>query len=247
VSEALACDQVAERGLVERYLARRLSSAEEEAFEAHYLTCARCQSELRLASGVRAVLGERSSPARTSVNRSWPRARLALALGAAAAAGVAAVLLLKGDAGGGQFSDLGRVIEPPVYLGVPVRGNARHADSLFEAGMAAYGERRYAQATSLLSDALAAGADSAPAEFFRASSLLMTERFPDAAAGFARVAALGETPYLTEARYFRAKALLRLDRAREALAELRRAEQRDQELAGAARALGDSVEARLRR
>jgi tetratricopeptide (TPR) repeat protein len=245
VSEVLACDQVAERGLVERYLARRLSSDEEEAFEAHYLTCAHCQRELRLASGVRTVLAERPSPARAGANRSWPRARFAL--GTAAAAGVAAILLLRSDAGGRRFSDLGRVLEPPVYLGVPVRGDARRADSLFEAGMTAYGGRRYDEATGLLSDALAAGADSVPAEFFRASSLLMTERFPEAAAGFARIAARGETPYLAEARYFRAKALLRLERASEALAELRRAVPGDDGLASAARALADSVEARLRR
>jgi len=56
--EPLTCESVARRGWVERYVAGRLSEAETEAFEGHFVTCTRCQSELKVAAAVRAVLPE---------------------------------------------------------------------------------------------------------------------------------------------------------------------------------------------
>ncbi len=58
MEEALNCDAVEDRRLVERYLAGTLSEQETEAFESHYLTCLRCQNELRLGAGIRKVLPE---------------------------------------------------------------------------------------------------------------------------------------------------------------------------------------------
>jgi len=58
MEETLSCDAVEDRGLVERYLAGTLSESETEVFESHYLTCARCQKELRLGAGIRKVLLE---------------------------------------------------------------------------------------------------------------------------------------------------------------------------------------------
>ncbi|MEE8385209.1 MAG: hypothetical protein V3S01_04785 [Dehalococcoidia bacterium] len=58
MAETLSCEAINDRGLVERYLAGRLSEAEIEVFECHYLTCSRCQSELRLVAAIRDVLPE---------------------------------------------------------------------------------------------------------------------------------------------------------------------------------------------
>jgi len=52
------CEEVTEEGLVEGYLAGKLSDAEIEAFESHYLTCSRCRTELRLGAGIREILPE---------------------------------------------------------------------------------------------------------------------------------------------------------------------------------------------
>jgi len=58
LAEPLTCDAIVDQGMIERYLAGMLSEPEVEAFESHYLTCTRCQNELRLAAAIRDVLPE---------------------------------------------------------------------------------------------------------------------------------------------------------------------------------------------
>ena len=58
MAELLTCDAIVDGGLIERYLAGTLSEDETEALESHYLTCARCQNELRLAAVIKDVLPE---------------------------------------------------------------------------------------------------------------------------------------------------------------------------------------------
>jgi tetratricopeptide (TPR) repeat protein len=244
VTQSLTCGDVAERGFVERYVAGRLDPAEVEAFEAHYVTCPRCQEDLRLAAAVRRnlpLVAGASAP-----RRRWPRPLLA-GVGLAAAAGLAALLLLPGDRVSPQLTSLGTVLEPPIYLGVPVRGTPSAADSLFDVAMGAYAGRSYAEAAEGLAAALDAGVDSVPALFFRASGLLMMDRPRDAAELYQRVVTLGESPYRAEARLYRAKALLQLGRARDAVAELRQIAERPDEVGRWANALADSVEALIRR
>jgi hypothetical protein len=71
------CGAVAREAWVERYLTGRLTEPEAAAFESHYLTCLRCQEELRLAAAVREELGggERAgdrSPSRSSESEDFP-------------------------------------------------------------------------------------------------------------------------------------------------------------------------------
>lgn len=244
MAEELSCAEVADRSLVERYVAGRLPRDEAESFEAHYLTCARCREELRLAYGLREALAE---PTPAISRRSRRRVWIGIGVGLAAAAGLAALVLLRPSEPVGQLARLGAVAEPPIYLGVQVRATPTRADSVFEAAMTAYVEQRYDAATEGLRRALAAGVDSAPAEFFLAASYLMLDRSREAAQAFRRVIALGDTPYLPESRYYLAKALLRLGRGREALGELRLVADREDEIGAQARALADSLEDLLRR
>ena len=58
MGETLSCTAIVDEGLIERYLAGRLSEADVEALEVHYLTCARCQTDLRLGAAIRDVLPE---------------------------------------------------------------------------------------------------------------------------------------------------------------------------------------------
>lgn len=244
MSDELTCDVVVERGLIERYVADRLPEDEAQAFENHYVACPRCQDELRLAVAVR--------EAASDVSGSW-FGRRSLMIGGAgvglAAAAVLIVLLLPAT-GSRQASDLarlGEVIQPPIYLGIPVRAADTPADSLFDSAMDAYVAEEFERAADGLAAALAAGVDSAPAEFFLGSSLLMEDETEDAARAFRRVIALGETPYMAEARYYLAKALLRLGQAEEALTHLRLAARQSDELREPATALADSVEEELQR
>jgi predicted Zn-dependent protease len=136
---------------------------------------------------------------------------------------------------------LGAVNEPPVYLGIPVRGADAPQDSQFEAAMEAYSKRRYAAAVDGLRAARAAGHDGVPAQFFLAAGLLFDNRAAEAVDEFQRVLAHGETPYRAEARYYRAKALLRVGRAADAEAELARLTPADGVVYEMGRALADSV------
>jgi hypothetical protein len=89
----LNCDEITDRALIEGYVADRLGEAETEAFESHYLTCERCQNEVRLALAIREALPEvreagLHAPAESEVSVISRR----LKVGAAAALAVAAVL-----------------------------------------------------------------------------------------------------------------------------------------------------------
>lgn len=53
-----SCNEIRDRALIERYVAGNLADDEVEALESHYLTCARCQAELRLAMAIRDTLPE---------------------------------------------------------------------------------------------------------------------------------------------------------------------------------------------
>jgi len=165
-----------------------------------------------------------------------------------AAAAVATVLFLPIGSESGPFAELGRVTQPPVYLGVPVRQAPARPDSVFAEAMNIYASGDYAEAADGLARAVDAGAGPVPAEFFRGASLMMLDRPEEAEAAFAAVIEAGDSPYLSEAHFYRAKTLLRVGRAGEAQAELRESvESADSgsEIAAAARALSDSLEARM--
>lgn len=236
MSRTLSCDDVARESLAERYLAARLAPAAEAEFEEHYLTCAACQFSLRLGAAIRSAVSEPVHPAR----RGWPRLLGGTAVLAAAA--LAAVLLLPRDRPPGELRGLGGLSQAPVYLGVPVRpGEPTAADSLFSLAMDDYGSERWAAAAEGLRAALAAGVDPAAAEFFLGASLLMLDRPQPSADAFGRVVALDESPYVDEAHFYRAKALLRLGRSAEAAGELAHVADRATVVGAYARALADSL------
>lgn len=60
--EALTCEAIAVRGLIERYLAGRTSTDEVSALKSHLLTCPYCQKELRIAAAIRDSLGPKDFP-----------------------------------------------------------------------------------------------------------------------------------------------------------------------------------------
>lgn len=232
----MTCREVSEGNLIDRYVAGTASAAEAQALEDHYLTCARCQEDIRLAAAIRESFPVRPAEVR---HGSASNARR-IAVLAIAAALIAVVFLPRGPQRSGTGS-LGRVASPPAYLGIAIRGPGSPADSLFEDGMDAYVQARFGEAEGLLGAALAASVDSVPALFFRATSLLMLGRPDDALDVYAAVIRQGGTPYLPEAHFYRAKALLQLGRPREALEDLDAASTSGGTVAQQAGALADSV------
>jgi tetratricopeptide (TPR) repeat protein len=250
VNHRSSCDQIVAEFVIERYAAGQLTEAETAAFEAHLLTCDRCQRELTLAIAVRESLAEAEaveSDEKPAAPGRLPWRRMAVGLTLAAAA-VAALLLIPRERVSSEFAELGRVTQPPVYLGVPVRQAPARPDSVFAEAMALYAAGDFGAAADGLARAVDAGAGPIPAEFFRGASLMMLDRPDEAEAAFAAVIEAGDSPYLSEAHFYRAKALLHVGRAGEAQAELQESvESADSgsEIAAAARALADSLEARM--
>ena len=236
------CDEFAAGFVTERYVAGKLSESETEAFEEHLLVCDRCQGEVTLAVAVREALPEGEADEEPAGVRRlpWRGAGIGFTLAAAA---VATILILPSERVSGPIAELGRVTQPPIYLGVPVRQAPARPDSVFDAAMSAYTAGDYGEANSDLEAALAAGADPAPAHFFRGASLLMLDRDREAVGAFEAVIAAGDSPYLAEANYYLAKALLRLGYADGALAQLASSSGGETEIASLSLALADSVAA----
>ena len=232
----LTCDLVADAGLIERYVAGRLADDESARLEAHYLTCARCQGDIRLAATIRAA----GPPRRRMAAARW----LPLSLTALAAGVVLLVLARSGPSA--ALTRLGAVTAAPVYLGLEVRGPGSAGDTLFEAAMSAYAAARYDSAASGLEAALRAGVDSAPAEFFLGASRLIMGSNAAAAEAFRHVIALGSTPYLAEAHFYLAKALLRQGLASDALDQLGLVGHTDEAISAEASELADSVRSHQR-
>jgi hypothetical protein len=98
LSQPLSCDEIAGGAIVERYVARKLSSELTDRFEIHLLDCGRCQTEVQLAWAVRRGLdtGDASTGSErdSGVIPMRPRRRFSrVATGAVVAAAAAAILL----------------------------------------------------------------------------------------------------------------------------------------------------------
>src|SRR5215471_4924769 len=64
------CQKVEEKNIIERYLTERLSEPEIEAFEQHYLECAKCFGELQMRHAAAIELNHRPMPV-TAARRRW--------------------------------------------------------------------------------------------------------------------------------------------------------------------------------
>lgn len=250
-SKILDCEGVAEERVLERYVAGTLPAEETPAFEEHLIECERCQRELALGVAVREAFGapaaagseadgegNRIAPGRRGRRRGWIGAA-----GAGLAAAAVAFLLFRPAGIPRELAGLGGVSQPPVYLGIPVRAEPVPWETPFAEAMARYAEADFRAAAAGLERAIEAGAPPVPAEFFRGASLLMLDRPAEASEALAAVISAGGSPYLAEAHFYRAKALLRLGWAEDALAELGAAASEGGEIGASAAALADSVEA----
>jgi len=247
VTTPISHSSIAHEGLAARFVAGTLTGAASERFDAHLLECPQCQAEVALAMRVRAVgrsaLQDGALPSGVAPPR-FRRFALPLVTVAAAVA-LFAIAPLRGDRA--ALRAFGAVPAAPVYLGVAVRADGSPSnvafDSAFDAAMAQYANASWRDALGSL-DALAARPDAGDVlptlHFFAGAAALMLDDAKRAETEFAILLALAESPYHAEARYYRAKALLRLGRGNDAARELRAVH--DVELAPRAAALADSIE-----
>ncbi len=254
MNDTLHCADESAGALVDRYVAGQLDADETERFETHYLTCARCQEEVRFRASVRRALrsvGANESAQNPRVatasgglkvaNRQWRSWPLRTAIGLAIAAGIAVFVVRSATTERRALAALGDVAEAPIYLGMPVRSGDSSVQRHFDLGMRAYSDGRYAQAIDELEAAVRAERNAAPPRFFLGISHLMTGNESLALTELRAAAAIGDTPYRGEAHYYAAKALLRSGAARDALTELRQAAATGDPIATDAATLADSV------
>ena len=116
-----------------------------------------------------------------------------------------------GDARGSAGPFLAELaqVEPPRYSAMTLRGPADEATQRFRRAMERYLKKDYASAIAGLRAALELEPQSAQARFFLGACYLLTEQTDPAIEAFERTIALGDSPFLEEAHFYLAKALLR--------------------------------------
>jgi tetratricopeptide (TPR) repeat protein len=238
---ALACRDGVPDEQVERYALGQLDEAATEAFEDHYFGCPECLMRLETLQTLPRALQRRARRRRSVALR-----RPGLPVWVGVAASVAAVAtawlgwrLTTGRPGGQATTpstlpvspphvatDVRRVVEwaritPPRFQAPSLRGPGEESRE-FEAAMDRFARSDYAGAISGLEEVVRRNPDDAAATFFLGASYLLSGRRPAGIVRLEEVVALGESPYLEEARLYLARALVHEGRVDDAAAELQK-------------------------
>jgi hypothetical protein len=224
------CEQVMRGEVAEKYLLGQLSVAEQEAFERHYFECSRCIEELQTYRALQEVLKQTAA-----VIQPEPTLKRAVSPStwAAAAAGVLLVIGIgywlerprppslspsatpitpKVERSPGtrvpSVSELAEV-RPPNYTPVILRGVPDEATQRFHEAMLHYVKRDYAGTIPGLYAASQLNSKAPDISFFLGICYLLTDQTDSAIAQLGRTAALGDSPYSEETRFYLAKAYVR--------------------------------------
>lgn len=222
--------------LVESYARGRLDEAAMESFEEHYFGCRECLARLETLQALPTALLDRAWEAPSS-GRPFRRRRLPVWLGVAACLAALAAAWLGLRLGGARPEERAEApsaltvpattpalvewarITPPRYEVPSFRGFLPESPE-FEAAMDRYRRSDYAGALAGLEQVVRQNPDDAAALFFLGACDLLTDRSAEGMRRFEEVIALGETPYLEEARLYRARVLVGEGRLDEAASEL---------------------------
>jgi tetratricopeptide (TPR) repeat protein len=231
----VSCESRFPDDLVERYVQGALAEDERAAFEDHYFECATCLERLEAMQALPEALARRRIAPAAAIR---PR-RMGSAVAALSTLAAAAVLWVtlapriglapspppteaptpqppSADPLAGLRA-LGR-LDPPAYDPPKLRGAPPPED--LASAMRRYTRGDYAAAASGLEPVVRRDPRDATAGFFLGVSYLLTDRLDDGVTELRRTIALGDTPYLEEARLTLARAHLRAGRPDQALDEL---------------------------
>jgi tetratricopeptide (TPR) repeat protein len=235
----MECPGFQREELVERYLTGSLSPAERETFEDHYFACDRCFAALQAQRALQAELSASAPEIRNMPVSSPARFHWKITF-AAAVALILSVLGIrwgvkpnsspatpptqtaKSVPAGPSLSELAR-FDPPHYSPTVLRGHQDEAMREFRLAMKRYQESDYADAIAALRAAAKLNPKDPGLLFFLGVSHLLANQTDDGIAALQQCIALGDTPYLEEAHYYRAKAFLRKGDAAAARRELEEA------------------------
>jgi tetratricopeptide (TPR) repeat protein len=246
------CTKAVREAILERYVAGTLAEDDREAFERHYFGCARCFDELQTIQAIRDELPRLSAEVERRPRRTLPvwipaalAATLILAVGGAIwmrpvpvvepeitdgdrpptpnpspvpqppSAGVPRVAVVP------SLEQLAR-FEPPVYEPPRLRGAPDEATADFLRGMDSYRKADYNSAVADLRRAADRDLDAPHIHFFLGIAHLALGQNDAAIARLRGTIALGDSPYLEDAHFYLAKALLARKDLAGAEAELNR-------------------------
>jgi len=222
----MTCTQIESNDVMERYVLGRLSEEESVAFEAHYFDCPSCLEGLQRMQTLQAELGRGRIGNRNSVSgwRIWALAAAALILASLVVWNLSrphqgAVIETKAPQKASALELLAK-FGPPAYQEPVLRGTTKPSELAFRDAMKIYARGDYAGARAGLEAASRADATAPGPLFYLGICQLAGEQAGDAVATLARVTALGDSPYLEPARFYRAKAFLRMGDAAGAREEL---------------------------
>jgi tetratricopeptide (TPR) repeat protein len=270
----MTCEVVQAERIAERYAQGGLTAEERTAFEAHYATCTLCFEELR-ALEARLGLSPHRAP-RKKKRRKKHRARkygwVAILAGVLAGAAVLAVVLEQYRPPSSEppptpaeasppspaapepkpvpdpavIAALAKM-EPPVYIESKRHGPDNAAYKAFQKAMEPYQFNDYAKAAPALRAAAQLDYKSPAPRFYLAICELAQQQTDDAIGDLHAVIELGDTPYLEDAHFFLAKALLATHDLREAREELFRTIRIAGDRLSDARHVLDQLEAQMSR
>ena len=239
------CERVRREEIAEDYLAGRLAEPACEEFEHHFFECVACAEALERVRALQLELAE--EPALAVAPRPGPRParRPAWALAAAAAfvlgvGGLAAWFGMPRSADDGVPPPPGPAlpavpvpvapqapgwaalasVAPAAYTEPALRGATDPGERAFREAMRLYQRGDYSAAIPRLRAVAAAEPARADRAFFLGVSLLLVGQDPEGVEQLREVVALGDTPFLEEARIYIARGLLRAGDVPAARAEL---------------------------
>jgi hypothetical protein len=226
----VTCEDEVNGELVEKYLQQELSDDSREAFEQHYFECDRCFERLQTCRALQVELArdrpaaQRVPPARPWIQRwGWLPAAAILVLTTSLVLWQRDVPVTpppvdtrQSDAPGPRpdaappvpsLVELGRV-EPPAYVPGRLRGVQDEATARFADAMRQYQQGDYRAATTGLAAAARLDPEAPHIQFYLGVSHLLTGETNAAIASLQRIVALGDSPFMEDARFFLAKAYL---------------------------------------
>ena len=219
------CQRVEEEEIIERYLNDRLSEAEIEAFEQHYLGCQSCFQELQFRHAAAIELKRlppvSPRPAIVPWSSRWTWGLAAAAVLLLTFVSVATLyrrsnpqVIQKTPAQSETeqqvIARLAVIDTAPPYVPLTIRGGKRGAATgRFQEGMQRYIQHDYAGAVVPLEEAVRLDADLQPASFYLGISDLMLGHPDEAVTQLSRLARMGPNPYTEESHWYLAKAFLK--------------------------------------
>lgn len=262
----MTCEQINQHDVMEQYLLGRLPVAARDEFDQHLFECDECfdrlqtlralRRELQATAAVRRaepVLPSRwtwkwaLAPAFAAVVIAvgvslWPRVQPPSAKDPATAASQpSGALTPEGAPGQGSpapvlLAELGR-IQPPTFTPGSLRGIEDQATARFRDAMTRYAAGDYRGAIPGLRAAVQLDPQAAHATFFLGACHLLIGQLDEAIRALRQTIGVGDSPYVEEAHFYLAKALLQNNDPAGARQELERTIQLEGALEGEARRL----------